>query len=224
MSANDGTTVDHLDAGVGNLQVRSDTDLTNKKRDRSPDLETPGSKRDKKRIPPHLETIFKTLRGITEKTARYRTHVEYLTKYLSKEKVPRGLLWKTQPSFGKKDPLFIKKWHDFQRNCSLKLVKVTLERLEQEITELVDKGRQAKDLLFIQANNNAEAEEVVNFIREIVDKRIIILKKTKEAKLQADCDDKPRGRPKRWRTTQNKQPPSRQIKQLEILMKRVFNK
>ena len=43
---------------------------------------------------------MKTLRSVTEKAARYQSHLDFLGQYLKAGKVPRGLNWKTRPPFG----------------------------------------------------------------------------------------------------------------------------
>ena len=55
-------------------------------------IEENKAKRDKKIVPPHSEKAFKS---VSDKTARYQNHLEFLGHYLKEGKVPRGLTWQT---------------------------------------------------------------------------------------------------------------------------------
>ena len=160
-------------------------------------------------MPPQLEKPFRTLRGISEKTARYQEHLNFLTKYLKEGKVPKGLVWSNKPSFGRTNQDFIKKWNDFQHKSSLHLVKLTIELLQTEVEHLLATRATTKDALYDQAESPTQADEIITFIKEIVDRCIENITKTKQRKLEADLAGKPRGnarnlREKRW--TGNQRP------------------
>ena len=100
MSGSQQKQVEDIENAVGNLSVRSDTGLrSNPKCARTSDSEpTPVSKRDKKRVPQHLDKALKPLRGILVKTARYKTHIEFLSildNHASNLKLPWHL-WKVR--------------------------------------------------------------------------------------------------------------------------------
>ena len=59
------------------------------------------------------------------------------------------------------------------------------------------KGATAKDILYSSAETPEEADDIVNFIKEIVDKHIETLNKANQKKLEADLAGKPRGRGKK---------------------------
>lgn len=86
------------------------------------------------------------IRSISEKTARFNSNLEFLGKY-HKKKVPKGLVWTTQPSFGERKPKFLKKWKNFQHKSSLHLVELNIEALKFEVRECLMKGQAAKELL-----------------------------------------------------------------------------
>ena len=226
------TAIEEVTDQVNNIRVSPEKqpDIRGEKRLReTDDNQDHPSKKDKKRVPEKLEKSFKLLRGISEKTARYQAHLSFLGKYLKEGKVPKGLLWSTKPSFGRTNEPFLKKWNDFQHRSSLHLLDLTIELLQSEVEGLLAKGATAKENLYSQADTPEQADDIISFIKEIVDKRIDFINKTKQKKLEADLAGRPRGNARPWTGQQrpgqsrpNRQQPSNQ-RQLTRLVQMLLN-
>ena len=191
---------------IASLDVSGSSTNVSKKRPLSSDLETTENptKKDKKRVPEHLEKDFKVFRGISEKSVRYQSHLDFLNRYLGENKVPRGLLWSTTPSFGKNNQGFIKAWKDHQLASSIKLLELICGVLSEEIKEFLKKATEAKSAIYANANSDAEADEVVTFVGEIITRRKEAFTKRKERKFEADIAGKPRFQRKQSKWTKPK--------------------
>ena len=110
---------------------------------------------------------------------------------MKEEKIPKGLVWSTRPSFSRNNEAFLKKWRNFQHSCSLHLVELLIEELEQETRTLLIA---AKNKQYNDAEKTEEADKVLAFVKELVDKCMDFANKKKQSKLDADLAGKPRRR------------------------------
>ena len=169
----------------------------------------PSPKSNKKLVPVKLEPVFRCLHKLLEKAGRYKQHLEYLTKYLAKNKIPLGLQCRVTPSFGKHDPTFTSRWQKICDDGSLRLLELSIERVSSEYDTLMTAAINKKQELYDTAENKSEADTVFTFIQQIVQRRVDSLKKVKDQKLEADLTGKKRGKgPGRWRFNRN-QPPTK---------------
>lgn len=77
-------------------------------------------------------------------------------------------------------------------------MELTIDLLETEVRDLLITGTTAKEAIYTDASNKAEADEVIIFVRELVERRIEIATKTKQKKFEADIAGRPRGKPNKW--------------------------
>jgi hypothetical protein len=88
----------------------------------------------------------------------------------------------------------VKKWSEIKLKAASELISMSVQQLTDDIEELLIKGTQAKEILYVNANSREEAENVLAFVKEL-------LRKQKQSKYEADIADKPRYRPKRiWQS------------------------
>ena len=136
-----------------------------------------------KRVPIHLESIFRKLRSIDDKLLRLELHSDFLGQYRSNDRTPRGLSVRIQPSFGRTDSAFLNQWKRVCEHCSTDLLDLTIGRLSVEL-EANKVLRATADASLSATASSVDGVTVRTVLEELKTRRREQLKKTKTAKFE----------------------------------------
>ena len=138
-----------------------------------------------KRVPDSVEQSFRRLRSAKDKELRYKSHREYLSKYLREGKAPLGLQINLKPCLGSVSEDFQKQWDAVLLDCSLRLVHLTIDRCTEQL-ETLSPEIEALTTQIKGKIRKTEAKEVLNFVDELVNRRAATLTAKKDKKFTAD--------------------------------------
>lgn len=89
------------------------------------------------------ETQYNQLESLRKKETRALLHGSVLSQYWRNKRIPRGLRIMKEPTLGRDDPEFCKKWCEILNRCSLDLMLLVIDSqnkklvsVKQEITDL----------------------------------------------------------------------------------------
>ena len=153
----------------------------------SPDnnnLERP-QKRPAPRIPSHLEADFRKIRNYRDKAVRFGLRANTLAKYLRDGIIPKGLLISLKPTIGAADAGFVAQWEQTLKHCSNTLISITSEQCLLYQTKFEEAANTAITELKSKATE-AEVENLLDFVAELIDRKKTTLSRSKERKLEAD--------------------------------------
>lgn len=150
------------------------------------DSDTEGPPKRAKRVPEALESTFRRLRATKEKHLRFTHHWEYLKKYLSEGKAPKGLVPVIKPSIGTVDEAFQARWDSILAECSLRLLQASIDKCLQQLEILEPEITALESQLKAQATSATEEKETLEFIEELVARRAALLIDRKDKKFEAD--------------------------------------
>ncbi|CAH2300550.1 Hypothetical predicted protein [Pelobates cultripes] len=80
--------------------------------------------------------LYKRFEYLQRKEINYQLHVETLVEYLRVKRIPRGRRLGIKPSFWQYKPKFEENWQRILNKCSLDLIALTIEGLEEDLTKL----------------------------------------------------------------------------------------
>lgn len=178
--------IDGITEDIDNLMSQSNTNqaVTKRKasRENTEDSANPNKRVNTRRIPIHLESIFRKIRNLDDKLLRFELHNEYLIKYAENKIIPKGLKINVRPSFGREDPAFMNIWTNTVAECSLKLLELTLGQLNNLI-ETTKIKRVSADSSLTSTASISDALETRKFLSELKERRQTNLRKLKSDKL-----------------------------------------
>ncbi|CAH2219324.1 Hypothetical predicted protein [Pelobates cultripes] len=80
-------------------------------------------------------SLYRRIEYLEKKLINYQLHSETLVEYLRVKRIPRGLRLNIRPSFCKSNQEFCRNWYKVLNKCSLDLITLTVEGLQQELSE-----------------------------------------------------------------------------------------
>ena len=82
-----------------------------------------------------IENIAIRLNNLIDKKARYESHKLFLSKCVEEELIPEALKYSIEPSIGNRNDEFLTKWYQIQKECSLKLMKLTMDFCDKTLED-----------------------------------------------------------------------------------------
>lgn len=80
--------------------------------------------------------IKKQFESLKRKAVQYSLHTTTLIEYLKTKRIPRGLRLNLKPSFCREDKDFCNKWFAILNKCSLDLITLTVQGIQNQIEGL----------------------------------------------------------------------------------------
>lgn len=80
------------------------------------------------------ESVTKRLENLKKKEIRYNLHGSTLSHYWRSKRIPRGLRIDKEPTLGRNNKDFCKKWCEVLNKCSLDLMLLIIEHVNGELT------------------------------------------------------------------------------------------
>ncbi|CAH2301073.1 Hypothetical predicted protein [Pelobates cultripes] len=93
-------------------------------------------------------TLYRRVEYLENKLVNYQLHSETLVEYLRVKRIPRGLRLNIRPNFCKACKDFCVNWYKILNKCSLDLIALTVEGLQQDLVEIEGLLSDTKKKLF----------------------------------------------------------------------------
>ena len=101
-------------------------------------IHTPETSRRRSRITKkdfNMEKQALHLNFLSNKAARYESHISFLMKCMEEKLIPEALKYSIEPSIGNHDEEFINEWYEIQKECSRKLIQHTVKFCETTLSK-----------------------------------------------------------------------------------------
>ena len=102
---------------------------------------------------------------LTNKRARYESHLDFLNRCISSKLIPNALSFELEPTIGNHDNEFVGKWYDIIQQCQLKLMSLTSEFCQNTISKTDDEIKHA----YNDIKQNTSANNLKNISETIKD-------------------------------------------------------
>ena len=143
-----------------------------------------------------------------DKKARFESHKAFLTKCLQEDLVPNGLSVYVEPSIGNQDDEFLKQFFEIQKECSRKLMQLTLEYCHQTVGHCEKMSKKLDDELRAEMDNN-KYTKIRDSVQEKSNATSQQLQRTKHKKFNS-LKYRPRNEKKKDQTAKVRAPQSRE--------------
>ncbi|XP_041430618.1 uncharacterized protein LOC121397630 [Xenopus laevis] len=138
-------------------------------------------------VPP-LDDCCKQLLFKQKKELNIHMHITALAQYVKSKRIPRGLRLSIQPNLCTEDPVLIQRWQEICNKCSIDLMVLTIERLQEKASSVGLEVSALKEQV-IAAKGSAQADAVFSEQGELLRKHREAVSARKARKYERDALD-----------------------------------